>query len=303
LPIVLGSAAVALSVALLVGWTLVVLRNLALTREVARNTTLLVAGIVSLATIISVLVLFSVFLVRALLEVRRQYSFIDSVTHELKSPLAELKLCLDTIQRPELRSEQRDQLRQTMLDAVDRLSGFIDDVLEASHLAHGRGGFALQEVELAPLVQRCAEIVATRHKTPLGAVTVEVPEGLTLLTDPTALETVVRNLLDNAIKYSDPPRHVRLSASRRGPGVVQVEVRDNGIGVPRLELGRIFDRFYRVPEEAVRARRGTGLGLFVVSALVRNLGGRIEAHSEGAGRGTTMVVRLPAALKENTLGS
>jgi len=279
--------------ALLVGWTFVILKNLELTREVARNTWLLVAGVVSLGAIISVLVLLSVFLVRAILEVRRQTSFIDSVTHELKSPLAELKLCLDTLARAELSDEQREQLRQTMLDAVDRLAGFIDDVLEASRIAHGRGGHALTEVDVASLARRCAELVASRHRVPLEAITVDVPPGLVLVTDRTALETVVKNLLDNAVKYSNQPVQVSLSArSGRQDGML-IEVRDRGIGVPTRHLARIFERFYRVPEEEVAARHGTGLGLYVVSALVRSLGGHIEAASEGPGRGTAMRVSLP----------
>src|SRR3970282_743259 len=160
LPIVLGSITVALAIALLVGWTLVILQNLELTKAVVQNTWLLVAGVTSLGVIISVLVLLSVFMVRAILEVRRQTSFIDSVTHELKSPLAELRLCLDTLVRPELRDDQRETLRETMVDAGDRLSVFIDDILEASRLAHGRRGHALAEVDIGTLARRCAEGIA-----------------------------------------------------------------------------------------------------------------------------------------------
>lgn len=291
-PIILAGATVSLAIAMLFGWTLVISQNLALTRKVAQNTSLLVAGIVSLSVIIAVLVMLSSFLVRETREVLRQNSFIDSVTHELKSPLASLKLGLDTLARPELTDSQRAEMRQLMLDSVERLSLFIDDVLQASVLAHGRGGHPLSEVVLADLVLRCKEQVASRYHDSDYAISLAVPPDLRLHTDVTALETILKNLLDNAMKYSARPREVRVEARRQGQRVF-VEVSDNGIGVPRRHLKRIFDRFYRVPDEEVRARHGTGLGLFVASALVRNLGGGIDASSAGPGMGTCMRVWVP----------
>jgi signal transduction histidine kinase len=289
LPIVLAAVTVALSIALLVGWTLLI----ALTPEVARHRWLLVAGIASITLIMGVLVVFSVFLVREILEVRRQDSFIDSVTHELKSPLASLKLCLQTLDRPDLSPTQREELREMMIDDVERLSVFIDDVLEASRIAHRRGGHSLVEVEVGPLLRHCASTVAKRYKTPAEAIEVEAPGDLKVFTDPTALEVVVKNLIDNAVKYSDEPVRVQVRASQNDSRRAVIEVRDNGIGIPREHLRRIFARFYRVPAESVRSRRGTGLGLFVVSALVRSLGGRLVAHSRGPGHGTRMEVVLP----------
>jgi signal transduction histidine kinase len=292
-PIVLASVTVVLAIALIVGWVLVISQNLSLTREALQNTLLLIAGIVSLVFIGSVMVMFSVFLVREILEVRRQNSFIDSVTHELKSPLASLKLCLETLPREELTAEQREELRGMMLDDVERLSLFIDDILEASRLAHGQGGHLLSEVLLSEMAGRCAEAVLHRHKAPPEAITVRVPAGLTLHTDATALELILKNLLDNAVKYSEPPIRVELSARLRDEKTALIEVRDQGIGISKQHLKRVFERFYRVPSESVHQRRGTGLGLYVVLALVRSLGGRIEAHSEGPGHGASMRVHLP----------
>jgi signal transduction histidine kinase len=291
-PITLAGATVGLAIAMLVGWTLVISQNLALTRKVAQNTSLLVAGIISLSLIIAVLVMLSVFLVREMREVLRQNSFIDSVTHELKSPLASLKLGLDTLARPELTDSQRAEMRQLMLDSVERLALFIDDILQASVLAHGRGGHPLGEVALAELVERCKQQVADRYHDSDDAISLVVPADLRLYTDVTALETALKNLLDNAMKYSSKPRQVRVEARRQG-GRMVIEVSDNGIGIPRRHLKRIFDRFYRVPDEEVRARHGTGLGLFVASALIRNVGGGIEASSAGPGTGTRMRVWLP----------
>lgn len=293
-PIVLGSTSVALSVVLLVGWILVIVRNLQLTQEVVQNTWLMVAGIFSLAVIISALVLFSVFLVREILEVRRQTSFIDSVTHELKSPLASLSLGLQTLERAALGVEDAAEVRKRMRGDVERLSLFIEDVLDASRVDHGQLAQDVREFDLRELVGRTADAVTRRFGVTSSDITIDVEPGLVLRTDETALDTVVRNLLDNAIKYSERPPRVHVTAKRH-QGDLVIEVTDSGIGIPQGLQKRVFERFYRVPEEEVRRRSGTGLGLYVVHALVRGIGGRLSLRSEGAGRGTTMHVVLPAA--------
>jgi signal transduction histidine kinase len=297
-PIVLASVTAPLAIALLVGWSLIFARNLAQGDDMARNVWLLVLGSIAFLTILGVLIMFAVFLVREIMEVRRQDSFIDSVTHELKSPLASLKLGLQTLGREGLDDQKRELLRDMMLGDVDRLSAFIDDVLQASRLSHGRArvGVDLSPVEVHALTSEIASGVAQRHKLAPERIEVAIDSDLRITTDRAALEVVLRNLIDNAVKYSDAPADVRVEAHKWPDGGLVIEVRDKGIGIPRRELKRIFQRFYRVPEEDVRARKGTGLGLFVVSALVRNLGGRIEASSEGQGRGTSMRVRLPGSL-------
>jgi len=293
-PIVLAAVAVVLSLAMLVGWILVVARDFAAAERVVLNTWLMVAGILSLVAIITGLVLISVFLVREILESRKQVRFIDSVTHELKSPLASLKLCLQTLARPGLSEERRRKLEGMMLDDINRLSGFIDDVLESSRIAMGKGALRLDEVELAEIAQLCARRVRARFRAEDDAVEIHVPEDLVVLADRTALETVLTNLLDNAVKYSPRPAQVVLTALRRD-GEVLLEVRDRGIGIPKAYQRKVFDRFYRAPGEGVASRRGTGLGLFVAASLVRNLGGRLEAHSPGTGLGTTLRFRLREA--------
>lgn len=292
-PIVLASVAVPLAIALLVGWTVTFARNLAEGDATAQNVWLLVLGSVAFIAILSVLVMFAIFLVREILEVRRQNSFIDSVTHELKSPLASIKLGLQTMGREGVDTDKRELLRMMMLDDVGRLSAFIDDVLQASRLAHDRVGLALSDTNLADVIAECVEGVKVRHHLPGDAIRVEVDPGLSVYTDRAALVVVVRNLLDNAVKYSGDDVHVEVDATSTAKGGVVLEVRDGGIGIPPKELKRVFHRFYRVQAESVRSRRGTGLGLFVVSALVRNLGGRVEARSDGEGHGTTMRVSLP----------
>ena len=295
-PIIMASIAVPIAIALLVGWTLVFAQNMAEGGDIAQDVWLLVVGVIAFATLMSVLVMFAVFLGREILEVRRQDSFIDSVTHELKSPLASLKLGLQTLGRAGVVEDKRELLRKMMLDDVDRLTAFVDDILQASRLAHDRDrvGMDRSEVNVRALCLECAQGVMVRHKLPDGALDVDVDDALTVNTDRAALTVVVRNLMDNAVKYSDEPIEVTVQARQVDDEKVVIDVRDRGIGIPAKDLKRVFHRFYRVPVEDVRARKGTGLGLFVVSALVRNLGGRISASSEGPGQGTTMHVQLPS---------
>jgi len=123
---------------------------------------------------------------------------------------------------------------------------------------------------------------------------VEIPRGVILSTDRAALEIVLKNLVDNAVKYSDGIVDVRVGMDTDRKGRVVIAVSDRGVGIPPKQLRRVFQRFHRVDDESVRRRHGTGLGLFVVAALVRNLGGHVRAASEGHGHGTTVRVTLPA---------
>ena len=294
--IVISTITVLLTVTLLVGWTLVIVQNMAATRAVSGSVWLLAGGIAFFVVIMSVGVLFSVFLVREILEVRRQQTFIDSVTHELKSPLASIKLCLDTLVRSELSTAQRENLRHMMLTDVERLSIFVDDILEASRISHGLRTQQWTTVNVTQLVQRCIEVTQRRYELDADAICANVPLDLTIHTDPTALETVLKNLLDNAVKYSLPPPRVTVEVRSEGSKHIRIEVRDHGIGIERPQLKRIFKRFYRVPNDDVYARSGTGLGLYVVAALVRNLGGQIVADSAGHMQGARISVKLPVAV-------
>ena len=292
LPISLGIVAVVLSIALLVGWILVIVASWDLVFGAIAGTWLMVAGIISLAFISIILILFSIFLVREILETRHQAGFIDSVTHELKSPLASLKLGLETLNRPQLTDEQRRDVFEMMHDDVDRLSVFIDDILVASRLPFERRGHTVKEVQLRELLRQHIDFLVRRHKIEADAITLEVPDDLKITTDSAALSTAVKNLIDNAIKYSDAPRIIRVRADSDAKDGIRISITDNGIGFAPTERKRIFERFYRAGDESVRTRRGTGLGLFVAHTLIRRMGGRIEAHSEGPGRGATLTIRL-----------
>lgn len=295
-PITLGAITVLLSIALMVGWSFLLGQKIMRSADVAVDVSLLVLGALSFVLIITVLVLFVVSLARGIIEVRKQDTFIDSVTHELKSPLASLQLCLDTLGREGLDDGSRERLRMMMLEDVDRLRAFIDDVLEANRLSYARPGMVnLSDVSVLALTEECVEAVRARYKLGSEDFRIDVDPSLVVSTDRAALEIVVKNLIDNAAKYSPRPARIEVHGRRDAEGKVLLEVVDHGIGIERKNLKRVFHRFYRVEDEEVRERRGTGLGLFVVSALVKQLGGRVQALSEGRGRGTTMRVELPLA--------
>lgn len=296
MPITLGAITVLLSIALLIGWSFLLGQKIMRSADIAVDVWLLVLGALSFVLIITVLVLFVISLARGIVEVRKQDTFIDSVTHELKSPLASLQLCLETLGREGLEEESREKLRTMMLDDVDRLRAFIDDVLEANRLSYARPGMLnVSDVALLQLVEDCADAVRARHKLDANELLIDVDPDLVVSTDRAALDIVVKNLIDNAAKYSSRPAHVEVRGRRGADGRVLLEVTDHGIGIDRQNLKRVFHRFYRVEDQEVRQRRGTGLGLFVVSALVKQLGGKVEAISEGRGQGTTMRVVLPVA--------
>ncbi len=295
-PIVLSSIAVLLTVAMLVGWILVIRENQSLTRAFWGNYWLLAAGIVSLAVVMCVVVLFSVSLVGEILEGRRQQTFIDSVTHELKSPLASIRLCLDTLERKGLSDSQRIELRRMMRTDVERLSVFVDDILEASRIAHGRHAQMWSVVDLRRLLDEAIAQIRGRYSLEEGSIQLSAPPRVEISTDPTAMDTILKNVLDNAVKYSPSPPRVEVAMRQLGSGLLEISVRDHGIGVERSQLKRIFKRFHRVPSAAVNERSGTGLGLYVVARLLRNLGGSIRAESAGLEQGTTMYIRLPSGV-------
>jgi signal transduction histidine kinase len=300
-PIVSASITVALAISLLVGWTLVMVQNMSLTQKVAENVTVLVLGLLSLLAIIVVVILFSIFLVRRIREINRQYTFIDSVSHELKTPLASLRLAVETLARPGLPETSRDELRHMMLGDISRLNLFIDDILAASRLSYQHTQKELQEVELWSLIDTVIKVCRSRHGLGETTLTLEGKAPTVIDSDPVGLTTVFTNLLENAIKYSTrsngeiPPIKVRLTQSEKW---VSVSVADQGIGIEQKYHKKVFNRFFRIPSEEVRKRHGTGLGLFVAAEVSRSLGGRIRAESNPDGVGSLLTVMLPARQEE-----
>ncbi len=217
-PIVISSITVLMTLALLSGWILVISKTVPLTHPFTGNRWwLLAGGIASFVLVMSVLVMFSVSLVREILESRRQQMFIDSVTHELKSPLASIKLCLDTLARPELSAIQQTELRNMMLSDVERLTVFVDDILQASRIAHRRRSQTWTVVDISRLLTRATESIRARYELAPEAFRLDVPQGVEIFTDPTALEIILKNVLDNAVKYSSGLPQVDVHSSRLKP--------------------------------------------------------------------------------------
>jgi signal transduction histidine kinase len=285
-PIVMASVTVPLGLFVLAGWIWVILRNQELTQQVYANRWLMVAGISSLITIITALVLLTVFLSREILEGRHQTRFIDSVTHELKSPLAALRLCAQTLERKNLPEKKRAELHQMMVDDIDRLSYFIDDILQSSRTAHGPKDQRHKMLDLKTILTSCIKRVCSRYHIPQSVITIEDNSTGLIYTDQSTLEMILRNLLDNAIKYSLPNPEILCLIEPVSKNKIHISIKDNGIGIPLQHQHRVFSRFFRAPGEAVRNRSGTGLGLYVAAQLVRGLGSELRLYSAGANEGS-----------------
>jgi two-component system sensor histidine kinase SenX3 len=254
-------------------------------------------GIIFFGAIVAGLVLNTIFLVREIRRNEQHDSFINAVTHELKTPIASIRLYLQTLQRREVAEAQRRQFYELMLVDTERLLHTVEQVLKAGEAAQKKSPAQRSPVEFDALVRECMELARTRHH--LQAADLDyrssLPNGgrARVVGDPEELRTAVSNLLDNAVKYS--PDGVRISVELDSPDEKRLvlRVRDQGVGIPEHELKRIFKRFYRVTQRSLSQVKGTGLGLFIVRSIARKHGGRVFAESKGAGKGTTVTLELP----------
>jgi signal transduction histidine kinase len=256
----------------------------------------LVLGIIFFAILIAGLVWNTIFLVREIRRNEQHDSFINAVTHELKTPVASIRLYLETLQSRNLDEVQRKKFYGIMLDDTDRLMATVEQVLRAAQSAHKRGEEHWQDLDLAVLTQECVEVARTRHHLTSEELKLEnqlvSQEESAVRGDPDELRTAVANLLDNAVKYSTSTRDIKVVLTSEGDQAL-VRVADKGVGIPRRELKRIFKRFYRVPLRALSKVKGTGLGLFIVRAIAERHGGAAWADSDGEGKGATITMRLP----------
>jgi signal transduction histidine kinase len=224
---------------------------------------------------------------------RRQQNFLAAVSHEFKSPLASIQLASETLV---LRSRESDtqRLGQRILEDCERLLRMIDNLLDTTRLEEGRQQLAPSVVSLHNAASAAIGEIAERARLSSIDVALAVPEDLRLSVDPAALETALRNLLDNAVKacIAGGGHSVAVRATRVA-GAVELAVGDDGIGFPPEDAAMIFEKFYRIGDELRRSMPGTGLGLYIVKRLVELSGGTIRAHSDGAGRGATVTIRWP----------
>jgi signal transduction histidine kinase len=261
-----------------------------------RTGLLLLVGVISFAVLIGGLALNTVFLIREIRKSEQHDAFIHAVTHELKTPLASIKLYLQTLRQREFEPEKRRELIDTMLEDSERLQQTIDQILLAGKTGAARRVDNPTDVDVSDIVGECVALAGRRHHLVDGEVRLvdQVPHGIFVVKgDREELAAAVTNLVDNAIKYSGDRVRVGVDVARSGARRVAISVRDQGIGITGQELKRVFRRFYRLPAALQSRVRGTGIGLSIVRAVARRHGGRAYAESSGAGKGSTFTLELP----------
>jgi signal transduction histidine kinase len=283
--VTLGSCLVGLAVALNVTW---ILLNW---REVVP----LVLGIIFFTLIIAGLVVYTVFLVREIHKNEQQDSFLNAVTHELKTPIASIRLYLETLESRQLNEAQRRDFYRIMLEDTDRLFGTVEQILKAGEARHASAKKNWEEVDFSGIVTETVELTRLRHHLLPEALRLASapPEKLLIKGNPREIRTAVFNLVENAVKYSGEKKEIVIELLTPDMDTVLLQVRDQGVGIPSSELKRIFKRFYRVASSATGRVKGTGLGLFIVRSIARRHGGDAFAQSQGTGQGSTFTLRLP----------
>lgn len=282
--LVLGISLSVLAVALNVGWILLNLREVVM----------MVLGIVFFALIITGLILNTIFLVREIRRNEQHDAFINAVTHELKTPIASIKLYLETLKTRNVAPEKQREFYDVMLADSDRLLNTVEQVLRAGGAKEKGHRLNLSDIDLTALLRDCIATIRTQRNLDESVIRFTEPaESLTTVGDEAELKTAFVNLLENAVKYSrdDPKISIRTKRAAINKSV-EIFFRDSGTGIPPGDLKRIFRRFYRAPNISPQTS-GTGLGLFIVKSVIERHGGRVFAQSRGPGTGSTFVVQLP----------
>jgi two-component system, OmpR family, sensor histidine kinase SenX3 len=281
--VTLGIMLVGIAAALNVGW---IILNW-------REGLLMFLGMILFLIIIAGLILNTIFLVREIRRNEQQDSFLNAVTHELKTPITSIKLYLETLQSRPVEPAIASEFYHLMLADTERLMSTVEQVLKAGEFSSKNPVQNALEVDMNDLVQQSIDLVRVRYQ--LDDNTFEVRAAsphVHVFGNPDELKSAFSNVLDNAVKYSPPDRlHVEVDLRDIGP-VAEVVVRDHGRGIPTSELKRVFKRFHRV-HEAGQKVKGTGLGLFIVQSIIRKHRGSIAAESNGSGKGTSIRIRLP----------
>lgn len=296
-PIILGVVLIVAIIALAVGWVLVSIAAALGSQHAVFYWTILGIGVALLVVVLAGVIVYLALTVKAIALSQRQSNFIDSVTHELKSPLASLKLSLQTLTRRAVPAEQQADFHRIMLQDVERLDMLIDHLLDAAKTLQRRPQAGDDVADVEALLQGVAAAVIQRHGVVADVITVQAVKGTPLLVVGRSadVEIVLRNLLDNAVKYSLPDPRITVTLGRTNTGRVRIAVADNGPGIPIPLRPLIFKRFVRLGSELERSTPGTGLGLFLVKSLVRQMRGKVSTRGRQPPPGTVFEVELPAA--------
>jgi two-component system sensor histidine kinase SenX3 len=282
----LSACLVTLAIALNVGWILLNWREVAL----------LVFGIIFFLLIIFGLVINTTFLIREIRRNEQHDAFINAVTHELKTPIASIRLYLETLKTRDVDEAQRAEFYNIMLADSDRLLGTVEQVLRAGRAGHRRRRISNSVIDVGEVARECLELARLRYGLDDSKLMFFEPseaDRMRVSGDVDELRAAFSNLIDNAVKYSDDEVKVSVSVSAIDEKRVAVRVADKGIGIPSAQLRRIFKRFYRVPGLFMSRVKGTGLGLYIVQSVVQKHGGRVFAESTGLGQGSTFTIQLP----------
>lgn len=283
--IALGAALIFVTLLLYIGW---VLLNW-------RTGILLLLGVLLLTIIISGVVLNTIFLVREIRRNEQHDAFINAVTHELKTPVASIRLYLETLLTHAVDEDKRKEFYRIMLDDSDRLLSTIEQVLRTGRAGSSRRKLQRLPIDLGAVVEQSLDRIRKVHQVPEGGLEYHAGPRVTILGDQNEVESAVSNLIENAVKYSGHNVHVSVEIEMSPGKYVSLRVKDQGAGIPRAELKRIFKRFHRVPGPLATRVKGTGLGLFIVRSVAKRHGGRVWAESEGPGRGSTFLLQFPLA--------
>ncbi len=230
---------------------------------------------------------------------RRQENFVAAVTHEFKSPLASLQLAAETIELRRPEASRLAELVARMRSDIGRLENMVSKILDSASLDAGRLKLVKEPIGLAAVAGSVAAELRDRAREAKVSLEVAVPAGLEIAADPVATRTVLRNLLENALRATAAAGGgaIRVSGAEQGAHVL-LHVADSGVGFPPEEARRLFEKFYRVGDELTRTGKGTGLGLYIVDRFMRLEQGWVAAESPGLGRGATFTVAWPRAEAE-----